>query len=628
MRYLVRALAVLAMVVMIPAFIPCMAYAEGSGESSAKSEEIAYHNLFYYQLIDNELHITRAYEDKHFKENGDLDYSDRCMITSLEIPESLSVDGYNYPVTHIDGSVWEGSGAFKDCKNLASVQLPSSLKSIGDKAFEGCSSLTYVLLPAGLEYLGSNAFGGCSALKGVNIPKDCHTHQYAGEQAYPGPFANTPALASVALENGRTRIDNGFFEYSGITAVTIPDSVTEIGSYAFYSTVNLDTVSFADNPGLQKIGWKAFCKSGVSSFLMPDSVNFVDVGAFADCSQLATVRMSASMTCNSYQTERGYDTGVFAGCTALTNIIFPNGLEKIGRCWFFDAAITSITIPASVTEIESDAFRYCLNLSEVRFEEGCSLERIGSTAFRMTTALEELDFPKTLKTLDVKAFESSGLRDVVLPDSLETMHYGAFNGCANLTSVTIPAGMTYEWGDNNGAFEGSNSLKTVVFKPGVTKIDHGLFGWNEGLESIEIPEGVTYIGRRAFRRAYNLKTVTFPDSLSIIDSEAFSDCTGLETMRFNDNCPSVIKPICSGVEATVYFGKWYEEPDSWGGTLTFVGTVEPSDNRRVLDCKNDTWDFVNYEENITYQDYAKLFTPVVATVLSKKLSYSARCYGM
>ena len=627
-----RVLTFLMIALIVLFYAPNRTYADTSGESSAEAEEILYQNLFYYKLIDNELHITRAYDDQHFKEDGSLDYTDRCLITSLYIPETLPIDGTEYPVTYIDGSIGSTTGAFKGCFNLTSLTLPSSLKSIGDAAFQGCENLTSVQLPEGLEYLGSSAFGDCTSLQSINIPKGVQTHQYAGEQAYRGPLANTPVLSSVDLEDGRTTIGNGFFEYSGITEIMIPSSVTEINKYAFYDTENLTTVTFAEDSTLQKIGWKAFSESGLTAFYMPETVNYVDVGAFAGCTQLQTVRLSANMTCNANQTERGYDTGVFSGCTALTDVIFPEGMTKIGRCWFFDSPITSITIPASVTEIEEAAFRYCLSLSEVVLEDGSSLEKIGKTAFIKDGALTSFNFPETLKILGNNAFESTGLTEVILPDSLETMYAGVFNSCSSLTSVTIPAGMTYEWGNNNGAFEGSNSLKTVIFKPGVDSIDAGLFGWNEGIESIEIPEGVTSIGARAFRRAYNLKSVTFPASLSSIASEAFSDCTGLETMTFQGSRPTVSSSICAGVEATVYFGTWDEEPDNWGGTLTFVGDITAPEELQIIDYEKDTWNFRNYEESIPYEDYAKFFTPVVSKLLSAKLPFikgdPARCYGM
>lgn len=585
-----------------------LAYADDGDDSVTESEEFNYRGLFYYKLIDDELHITRAVDDNHYDEDGNITLTDRCLITRLEIPETLDVNGTSYPVEYIDGSVWDGTGAFKDCFNLTYLSLPSSLKSIGDKAFAGCTNLTNVRLPDGLEFLGSGAFQSCTVLESVNIPKNCRTHEYAGEQAYPGPFANTPALESVVLEDGRESIGNGFFEYSGMKEITIPDSVTSMGSWAFYGTENLEMVHFSENSALESIGWKAFCGSGVKSFTMPDTVNFVDVGAFAGCERLETVRLSASMTCNQYQTERGYDTGIFQGCTSLTNIIFPEGLTEIGRCWFFDSPIKTITIPASVTEIDSDAFRCCLDLEEVVFEEGCSLETIGATAFRKDASLETFSFPNTLKTIKAYAFENSGLTSAVLPDSLETMYAGVFNGCADLASVTIPAGMTYEWGYDNGAFEGSNSLKTVVFKPGVTKIDAGLFGWNEGIVDIEIPEGVTSIGARAFRRARSLKTVTLPKTLQTIDDDAFSDCDSLETLVFRGSRPEVTSSICSGTEAIVEFGTWDAKPDNWGGTLTFVGRIssDPSDTVKVRGSFTTTYDdkarLFSVDKGFVYKD--------------------------
>lgn len=584
------------------------AFAEDGGEGSdepVESEEFRYYDLFYYKLIDGELHITRAYDDIHLDEDGEITEIDRCQITELVIPETLPVDGEFYPVEYIGTS--GGNGAFRDCFNLTTVSFPSGLKYIEDNAFAACTSLTEVELPAGLEYLGGNAFGTCTELSSINIPKDCRTNTNAGENQYPGPFSYTPSLTNVELEEGRTFIDNGFFDDSGITEITIPDSVTDIGRYAFRHTENLTTVNISENSQLQKIGWSAFSESAITSFYMPDTVDFVDVAAFAGCEQLESVRLSPNMTCNENQPARGYDTGVFEGCYALDNFIFPEGLTKIGRCWFFVCPIESITIPATVTEIEDHAFRYCTDLKEVKFEEGCQLETIGEAAFRMTESLTSFDYPETLKTIGGYAFQMSGLTSADIPDTIETVYYGAYAECPALTSATIPAEMTYDWGDSGdcGAFDGSNELKTVVFRPGVTKIDAGLFGWNEGIESIEIPEGVTEIGGRAFRRAYNLRTVTLPESLEKIDFEAFSECESLEELHFKGSRPKTGSLICDGVEATVYFRTWDKIPDDWGGELRFVGNI--SDETEVFEGYVNASYYHTYDEKQANVDTTEVY---------------------
>ena len=590
------------MLLMLPFSFPAtFVYADENDGGGAESEEFQYQNLFYYKLIDGELHITRAVDDNHYNDKGEIDYSDRCMITSLVIPETLPVDGVSYPVRYIDGSTWNSTGAFKDCFNLSSVSLPSSLVSIDDKAFSGCSSLTSVELPSGLEYLGCGAFQGCTSLADINIPAKCRTSGYAGERAYPGPFYGDSALRNVTFDDGTTFIDNAFFEKCGLVSIDIPDTVTSIGSHAFRNASNLRTVNISPDSQLKSIGWTAFSGSGLTSIYLPDTVTYVDVGAFCGCEQLESVRVSRNMECNGYQTERGYDTGIFNGCTALTDIIFPDGIETIGRCWFFDSPITSITIPASVKTIKDSAFRYCLNLQEVNFEEGCELEYIGSAAFRKDGALTEFNFPDTLKTLDSYAMELTGLTSAELPSSLEKMYAGVFNSCANLTSVTIPAGMTYDWGYNNGAFEGCNALKEVKFEKGVTRIDNGLFGWNDGLESITVPEGITYIGARAFRRNHNLKTVVLPKSLQKIDSEAFSDCEKLETIKFKGKRPEVSSSICEGVTATVKFNIWDRIPDNWGGTLTFNGRVGKRITEDML-----YGEYNAYLDNQTYKNISSL----------------------
>lgn len=468
-----RIMSVILSIVMLSAYMPGMAFAADSlavgdysladNDGSNESEEFKYQNLFYYKLVDGELHITKAVNDEHFDDNGKLIKTDRCLITSLIIPQNLPVNGVSYPVKYID------SNAFSDCENLTVLEIPSSVISIESGGFRGCISLTKVTLPEGLETLGCGAFQNCKLLSSINVPAGCKSGKYAGEQAYPGPLYNTPSLSEVKFEDGITTIDNAFFDHSGITSIDIPDSVTSIGSNAFRSTKNLRNVSISADAKLESIGWTAFSNSAITDIYLPDTVSYVDVGAFSGCKNLEKVRVSAAMTCNKYQINRGYDTGIFNGCTSLTEIIFPDGLERIGDCWFFDSPIESVTIPNTVKEIGANSFRYCLNLEEVLFSDGWTVEKIGSCAFRGDAALTEFYFPNTLTSLGSESLAKTGLVKAELPSSLKTMYAGAFNECKDLTEVFIPAGMKYSWGDDKGAFEGCNALKTIKFEKGVTR---------------------------------------------------------------------------------------------------------------------------------------------------------------
>ena len=145
------------------------------------------------------------------------------LTGDLTIPESVTFCGCPYPVTSI------GTGAFRSCTGLTSVNIPNSVTSIGDSAFEGCSALTSVTIPNSVTEIGNGAFEHCTGLTSVTIP------------------------------NSVTSIGNlAFSRCSGLTSVTIPNSVTRIGDGAFSGCSGLTRIDAYPNPEKVSTGWDAF----------------------------------------------------------------------------------------------------------------------------------------------------------------------------------------------------------------------------------------------------------------------------------------------------------------------------------------------------------------------------------
>ena len=177
-------------------------------------------------------------------------------------------------------------------KNIETINLPNSIKTIEKYAFWANHSIKKINLNEGLEKIGDFAFGG-TKISLINIP------------------------SSVK------EIGNGAFKGTEITLINIPSSVKEIGKSAFNSCSNLYQVTL--NEGLEKIGDFAFGGTKISLINIPSSVKEIGNGAFSSC----------------------YD---------LSQVTLNEGLEKIGDSAFKDTKITSITIPSSVKEIGNNAF--------------------------------------------------------------------------------------------------------------------------------------------------------------------------------------------------------------------------------------------------------------------------------
>ena len=195
---------------------------------------------------------------------------------------------------------------------------------IGDYAFSGCNATQAVTVPQSVVTIGAEAFLNCTGKLTVNcdIPS-AHFNS--------GSFRGSD-FSEVEIGEGVTKIGNNAFNQSAVKTVTISNTVTSIGSEAFW--------------GCDKI----------TDLIIPDSVTSIGVSAFEGCSSLTSVVLSESITSISDK--------LFSGCS-LTDITIPNSVTEIGRDAFYLCDITSVTIPENVTLIHGYAFGWCENLKTV-----------------------------------------------------------------------------------------------------------------------------------------------------------------------------------------------------------------------------------------------------------------------
>ena len=167
----------------------------------------------------------------------------------IAIPATVENGRITYTVTAI------GDGAFANCSDLASVDIPDGVTSIGAYAFTFCSSLASVNIPDGVVSISEGVFNCCSSLASIDIPDGVTS---IGDDA----FFNCNTLESVTLGSGLEAIGRGAFsDCSDLVSVDIPDGVTSIGDYAFYECSGLESVTLGS--GLETIVDYAFygCRS-------------------------------------------------------------------------------------------------------------------------------------------------------------------------------------------------------------------------------------------------------------------------------------------------------------------------------------------------------------------------------
>ncbi len=385
-----------------------------------------------------------------------------------------------------------GSGAFKGC-DLKSVELPASITTIGKEAFQGCTSLASVFVEAKTSITpDTDAFTGISGSAVLYVPKGAAT-AYSSWSTYFGGGIKE-----------REFTDNNII-YSILSARTV-----EVASGGVYSgdiiipaTVNgFDVVA---------IGSGAFKDCDLKSVTIPASVTSIGSDAFSGCTQLATVLSEAKAAPTLGDDAFSDISGsavlyILKGATGYTTSSWP-GFSKI-TSEFTDNNIIYSILSATTVEVK-DGKAYTGITLELETVKGFDVVAIGNTAFQSHKTLTDVSFPK-----------------------VTSIGTSAFSGCTKLANVSFPE---------------------------VTSIGGSAF-WYCGFTDVSFPKA-TSVGGSAFSRCTNLFSVSLPEVTSV-ESNAFRECTNLFSVSLPkvtivwtnvfENCSSLTSVIIENPTITSY----------------------------------------------------------------------------
>lgn len=215
-----------------------------------------------------------------------------------------------------------------------------------------------------------------------------------------------------------------------ITSVSIPDSITSVGRWAFRGCKGLQ-----DKNGFVIVRGVLYDYFGYDlNLIIPEGVKETDDDIFKADYNLKSVTVPASTEI--------INLGSFYGCSSLERLILNDGIKIIGPSAFsFCGSLVSVTLPGSLKTIENDAFSFCEKLEEVSISNG--LVEIGNRAFSCCKNLRHINIPESVAVIGERAFsDCEKLEDVSISHGLVEIGKYAFSNCKNLRRINIPASVT------------------------------------------------------------------------------------------------------------------------------------------------------------------------------------------
>lgn len=470
-----------------------------------------------------------------------------------------SIASFAFPET--SNTITLGKALFDGCLDLTTVHLSSSVAKIDD-VFQNCAELQQITVAEGNANFSTKADPNDSEkLQQILYSKDGTGIKYIYYTIEGELDLSKSGLTSLS--------DYVFQNQTKLTKIVLPNTLISIGQYAFKGCSSLKIVEFAKEEGkdfhLTSIGNYAFAGTPITSIVLPDSVTTLGTNVFDGCKSLTSATLSKDL--------KTIGTKVFNGATNLANVTLPEGMTTIGQYMFTGTALTSVTVPASTTKIDANAFQNCKALETVTFA-GNKLATIGNYAFNNCTALTSFTVPDSVTSISsasVGTYMFAGctnLVSVTLPTKMKAIPNYMFDGCTSLTSIEIPSNVTTI---GTYAFRNCKSLTSIALPKITAALGNYAFSGCSALSSITFADTSTFttIGNYAFQNCTALEEFVFPAKVTTINQYAFSG-SGIKTMTLPEGITTLGDYVfkgCASLESITLGGKTEAGKDA----LTNVG---------------------------------------------------------
>lgn len=453
-------------------------------------------------------------------------YVNGKLLTRLVIPESVTrVNAY----------------AFYECVGLVSLEIHSGVQYMGNSAFNGCSKLveiinrsTNVKVAVGTSnshyagYYAIEVHTGESKL----VEKDGFVFYPYNGAAYLVGYNGEAAVLTLPANCNGMAYEVYKYAFNGnktVTSVTVPDTVTAIGEYAFADCTSLKNAVLGN--GVKRIDAYAFayCDS-LESIALKEGIESIGEFAFYYCDKLDGVVLPSTLT--------SLGESAFYGCSSLTSVSVPAGVKAIAyRTFYMCDSLKSVTLAAGLTTVDSYAFAGCVSLESISLPDTVSY--VGGYAFQDCVLLTEIHIPLTAATVGS----------------------GVFNGCSSLVSISVPhlGGNVKAPGDKNqyplgyyfgaSSYEGGVKITQYYYGSSTTSPTSSSYCIPETLRCVTVGKG--YINYGAFYGMYMLTDITLCEGVLGISSYSFQSCRGLTDIVVPDTVTSIGASAFSGCSSLV-----------------------------------------------------------------------------